>query len=104
MEYQRMDYVTGDKRIFDFVFMKTPNDDWRIYIINFSRLKYGFRNSSSHAAHWLQAPGETYKYICWQGRITTLEQAKAVASLWADATALYIKTGEKFDNIVARLI
>ena len=103
MDFERLEYISGDgSQHYDFVFMDCGPIGWRIYIIN--RIRYGFRKKSSHAAHWLKMEGETYKYICWEGKINTLEQAKAVASLWADATAQYIKYGSKFDDIVARLM
>jgi hypothetical protein len=87
---------------FDFVFMDCgPAIGWRIYIIN--NIDYKGRDSSSQATHWLHDDGETFKYICWAGRISTLEQAKTVAALWADTIMLYIRTGESFDKIVKRL-
>jgi len=87
---------------FDFVFMDCGEAiGWRIYIIN--NIDYKGRSTSAHATHRLHASGETYKYICWAGRIATLEQAKTIASLWADATTLYIRTGESFDKIAKRL-
>lgn len=86
---------------FDFVFWHlSQNEGWRIYIIN--HIDYGSHNQSSPAAHWLHDDLDTYPYICWAGTIDTLDQAKAVASLWADATALYVKPRERrsFNQIV----
>lgn len=104
MDYERLDYTTGDRSLcVDFVFMDCgPVIGWRIYII--SRIDYGSRDASSHASHRLHAPRETYPYICWAGRISTLEEAKAIASLWSDATALYIRNGGSFDEIVRNLL
>ncbi|HCC34155.1 MAG TPA: hypothetical protein DEQ02_00360 [Ruminococcaceae bacterium] len=104
MTYQRIGYTTGDRSLqMDFVFMDGgPAIGWRIYIIN--RMDYKARNTSFHATHRLHTSGETYDYICWAGRIATFEQAKAVASLWSDATALYIRSGVDFDEIVKRLL
>jgi len=87
---------------FDFVFMDCGSSiGWRIYII--SNIDYKGRNTSFHSTHRLHTAGETYHYICWAGRISTLAQAKAVASLWADATTLYIRGNDNFDDIVKRL-
>ena len=87
---------------FDFVFMDCGAAiGWRVYIIN--KIDYTGRNASPYAAHQLHTPGETYPYICWAGRISTLEQAKVVAATWADANMLSIRTGESFDEIVKRL-
>ena len=104
MDYMRIGYTTGDRSLtMDFVFMDCGSSiGWRIYIIN--NVDYKGRNTSFHATHRLQAAGETYMYICWAGKITTLQQAKAVASLWSDATALYIRNGGSFDEIVRRLL
>ena len=98
-----MTYRTSDgSRVIEFYFVDCgPPDGWRIYIL--SRIFYRFRNASPHATHRLHDHGETYDYICWAGHIATLEQAKAIAALWADATALYIRNGGSFDTIAARL-
>ena len=103
MDYVRLDYLTSDRSIrFDFVFMDCGSQiGWRVYIIN--NIDYRGRNTSAHSTHRLHASGETYKYICWNSRISTLEAAKNIASVWADTTAIYIKTGESFDSIVRRL-
>ena len=74
---------------------------WRIYII--SRINYKGRDASFHSTHRLHDSRETHVYICWLGRIATLQQAKAIAALWADTTALYIQDGGTFDAIAARL-
>ena len=104
MDYKRLDYITGDRSLHvDFVFMDCdPPIGWRIYII--SKIDYGVRNTSSHATHRLHAAGETYNYICWNGRIPTLQEAQAIASLWSDAIALYIRNGGSFDEIVNKLL
>ena len=103
MNYQRVTYTTMDRSLeMDFVFMDGGQSiGWRIYIIN--RVDYKGRNTSFHATHRLHASGETYDYICWSGRIATLEDAKKIASLWADTTALYIRNGGSFDAIAKQL-
>lgn len=103
--YERLKYRSSDDSLtFDFVFWHLSEDDgWRIYVIN--SIDYGSHDHTSHDAHWLHDPRDTYKYICWAGKIDTFDQAKAVASLWADATALYVKPNEyrSFNQIVSDL-
>ena len=101
--YQRLQYRSSDDSLtFDFVFWHlSQNEGWRIYIIN--DINYGSHDHSSAVAHWLHDYRDTYPYICWAGTIDTFDQAKAVASLWADATALYIQPHEErsFNQIVS---
>lgn len=103
--YERLQYRSSDDSLtFDFVFWHLSQDEgWRIYIIN--KIDYGPHDHSSHYAHWLHDFRDTYPYICWAGTIETFDQAKAVASLWADATALYVKPNEyrSFNQIVSDL-
>lgn len=75
-DYVRLDYWTSDRSlVVDFVFWDLGiHNGWRIYII--SHIDYQGRDYSSHAAHWLRDPGDSYPYICWDGDIETLEQAK----------------------------
>jgi hypothetical protein len=103
VDYVRLDYMTCDNSMrFDFVFMDCgPSIGWRVYIIN--NIDYRGRNTSAHATHRLHASGETYKYICWLGRINTLEEAKKIVGVWGDVTAIRIRTGEDFDEIVKRI-
>jgi len=103
MEHIRLGYTTGDRSLkMDFVFWDCGSTGWRIYIIN--TVDYKGRDTSFHATHRLHADGETYKYICWAGKISTLEEAKIVASLWADTTAIYVKSHDSFDKIAERLL
>ena len=103
--YERLQYRSSDDSLtFDFVFWHLSKEEgWRIYIIN--GVNYGSHDCSSHAAHWLHDYSDTYPYICWAGKIETYNQAKAVASLWADATALYVRPHEhrNFNQIVRDL-
>ena len=97
-DYIRLDYWTSDRSlVVDFVFWDRGARGWRIYII--SQIDYQGRNCSSHAAHWLHDNDDSYPYICWAGNIETLEQAKSVASLWAECTARYIRSRQSFDDI-----
>jgi hypothetical protein len=104
VNYQRLSYVTYDRSLeVDFVFWDCGAAlGWRVYII--TPINYGIRNTSGHATHRLHYRGDTYPCICWAGRIATLEQAKAVASLWTDATALYIRHGGSFDRFLSGLL
>lgn len=89
--------------MFEFVFYNMGADGWRIYII--TDIDYKGKDAFSHDAHWLKDREDTYRYICWDGKIDTYEQAKAVASLWADCTYLYIndRFNRTFDMIALTL-
>jgi hypothetical protein len=104
VNWERISYVTYDKFLeVDFVFWYCGERiGWRIYIIN--PINYKGRKTSWHATHRLHYPWDTYPCICWKGKIATLEQAKTVASLWTDATSLYIQFGGSFDEIARKLI
>ena len=75
---------------------------WRIYIIDDIPYDANLRNNF-HLTHRLRDRGEDYDYICWGGVIATFEQAKAVASLWADCTSIMLRTGRPFDTICQEL-
>lgn len=99
-QHLRRDYRSRDgTMMFDFLFCQYSDlNTWRIYIIN--RIPYGIRLIHNfHLTHRLHDTGEDYDYICWGGTIATLEQAMAVASLWADCTAEMLRTGRPFDDI-----
>ena len=103
MNFVRLEYTTGDRSLrVDFVFMDCgPAIGWRVYII--SSVDYRGRSSAAYATHRSHDAGETYDYICWRGRISTLQQAKAIASLWADTISIYVRSNESFDTIASRL-
>ena len=107
MNSERMYYRTSDDLMtMDFYFMDCGGSTgWQIYIIN--DIDYKGRDTSSHATHRNHFTGDTYKSICWNSRINTLDEAKAIASLWADTTSRYImlgKNGIGFDEIVKKLL
>lgn len=104
MVYERLDYRTSDgSLVIDFFILYCDDEiGWRIYII--SDIDYKRQNTNGHATHRNHFDGDTYKSICWQGRLNTIEEAKAVAALWGDCTAKYIKGGGSFDSIAARLM
>ena len=103
MDYIRHNYRTSDGSMtVDFLFYNLGLlKGWRIYII--SNIDYGDKNISGHATHRNHFPEDTYPSICWNKRISTLEKARAVASVWADVTALYIKGRGSFDAIARQL-
>lgn len=65
---------------------------WRVYIMD--QPSYGQRASDAHTTHRLSSGGR--QYVCWTTRLRTLEEAKQVAALWAEATQNYIRTGTRF--------
>ena len=74
----------------DYVFtFEQRGDGWRVWIIDTP--DYGGRATSIHATHRLFDNGRPY--ICWDRSLATLDAAKGVAALWADATQEYIRSG-----------
>ena len=104
MRYEYRDYRTSDGSMYigfgfcNLGFLK----GWRIYIIE--DIDYEGRDISYHATHRLYYDGDEYACICWEGKLRSFEEAKAVASLWADCTSLYIQGKGSFDAIAKRLI
>jgi hypothetical protein len=75
---------------FTFRFVWLPSTDtWRVYVER--QPSYESRNAGAHATHRLGLPDRPY--ICWTDRLTSYEDALAVAALWADATQRYIAFG-----------
>ena len=72
--------------VFDFIAL---DDGWRIYIVR--QPSYGGRDESLHVTHRL-IDGDRY-YVCWDSPLRRLNDAKAVAALWADATQSYRRRG-----------
>ena len=60
---------------------------FRIYILEIPRPGMG----SCHVLRDAQGP-----FICWTQSIRSLEAAKAVAALWAEATIVYQRLGRSF--------
>lgn len=100
MKYYRS---RDDRRTFCFLFcLYSDLNTWRIYIIN--DIPYCAAHANNfHLTHRLHDRGEDYDYICWGGAISTIEQAMAVASLWADTTSIMLDTGRPFDTICQEL-
>ncbi len=70
--------------VFDFEYVA---EGWRIYIMN----RIDLRGASAVGLHVLGYPHRPY--ICWAGTIPTLDAAKSVAGLWADAMQGFYTTG-----------
>jgi hypothetical protein len=69
-----------------FRFCFTPlGGDIRIHILEYPG------NGSCHVLH--DARGS---YICWSAGIRSMAAAKAVATMWAEATLVYQRTGRTF--------
>lgn len=104
MEYKRIYYITTyAKMTMDFVFMDCGEDiGWRVYIIN--DIDYKNRNTGGHATHRNHFEGDTYPCICWSAKINTFDEAKAIASLWADTTDLYVRSAGGFDEIAESIL
>jgi len=89
----RLYYRTKDGRAgYRFSYEQQPDGTWLAYII--SQPGYGSRDDGAHSTHRLSDGSR--KYVCWSAPIPSLEQAKQVSALWADATQEYIRTGKRF--------
>lgn len=92
-EHVRLKYRDiDDLMTYEFVFFDYGDDEesWCIYII--SDIDYDTRPSDCHSAHWLKNEDESFRYICWEGEITSFEDALTIASVWADCTTRYIES------------
>lgn len=75
-----------------FIFEEQSDGTWRAYIEE--QPSYRGRPTDTHSTHRL-SDGDR-KYVCWTDPLRSLEEAKQVAALWADATQQYIRTGRGF--------
>ena len=70
-----------------FRFQFTPHGNGiRIHILEFPRPQLG-------SCHVLS---DGRPYICWSGPVSSMPAARAVASMWAEATLVYQRTGRTF--------
>jgi len=89
----RATYRTKDGRAdYSFSYERQSDGTWRAYIV--SQPGYGGRDEGAHPTHRLSSGSR--KYVCWSAPIPSLEQAKRVSALWADATQEYIRSGKRF--------
>ena len=104
MRYEIKDYRASDgSMLIEFGFCNLGLlKGWRIYI--HEDIDYEGKNTSGHATHRLHYKGDTHSCICWKGKIRNIDEAKAIAKLWADCTSLYIKGEGDFDTIARRLM
>ena len=80
-------YISYDRSsYFRFCFARCA-DGIRIYVLVFPRPEVG----SCHVLR--DAFGS---YICWTDSIPSMESAKSIAALWAEATLLYQRSGRAF--------
>jgi hypothetical protein len=83
----------GPRQIdYGFSYEQQSDDSWRVYIT--SQPGYGGRADDAHTTHRYSDGGR--RYICWSATIRTLEQARQVSAMWADATEKYIHAGTRF--------
>ena len=86
-------YRTQDgKADYRFSFEEIDHNQWRVYILE--QPSYGSRSSGSLETHRLRDGKRTS--ICVTKTITSLHEARRLASLWADCTQKYIRQGSKF--------
>lgn len=75
-----------------FEIVQLSSGNFRIFILESP--DYCGRDEGCHPTHRLSDAGR--KYVCWDGPIRSVQQAKQVAALWADSTQRYIKHGTRF--------
>ena len=95
METRVLNYRTKDGQTdYRFSFEEQRDSTWRAYIVR--QPSYQGRSEGAHITHRLSDEGR--KYVCWDSPLRSLSQAKSVASLWADLTQRYIRTGASFES------
>lgn len=88
-----MYYRTRDGEAdYKFSFEEQPEGDWLPFIL--AQPGYQGRDTACDPTHRLIERGR--HYVCWTDPLDTLEDARAVAAMWADRTQEYIRTGKKF--------
>lgn len=93
MDRHRCYYRTSDGSAdYGFSFEERSDGTWRAYIEQ--QPSYRGRAEDAHSTHRLSDGSR--KYVCWTTPLHSLEEAKQVASLWADETQKYIRTGRGF--------
>lgn len=70
-------------------------DRYRIYILD--QPLYHGRADDLHSTHRYHSPTSGH-YICWDGRLGSLDDILYVASEWAERTLRYVRHGTPFDN------
>ena len=89
----RLFYRTSDGVAdYCFSFEGEADGSFRAYIVD--QPSYGARDTGLHATHRLTNAGRYY--VCWDRPLQSVEDARRVAALWADATQEYIRSGRRF--------
>ena len=83
---------TNGRSDYNFWINRMEDGDYRIYVRDHP--SYGSRDTGDVATHRLRDSHGAY--ICFTGRITTMEQARSLAATWADKTESYILHGKRF--------
>jgi len=105
MDFAKFGYTTPDGALYaDFLYVDGgPSLGWRIYVL--SDIDFKGKDSSFEATLLMQEADEEYPYIFWNSPLATLDEARTSASLWADATNIYIQEGgNSSDEISRRLL
>ncbi len=90
---ERIYYRTKDGRAdYGFELCTLSDGTERAYIT--SQPSYQGRDDSFHPTHRLS--DSKGRYVCWNTPVRSREGMKQIASLWADCTQDYIRTGKRF--------
>jgi len=84
-------YTTSRGRTYEFSFEHQSDGSIRPYIVR--QPSYGSRDSGCHATHRLHDNATGRPYICWDKKLTSVQDAAKVAAGWAARTDVYIDTG-----------
>ena len=77
--------------------LRNNTTGWAIHIL--AQPGYGHRSTNLRDTHRLRtARGELL--VCWTGTLVSAVNAYRVAMLWAEATCVYITTGQSFDAAI----
>lgn len=111
MKYEHIFYKTSDGLLdIEFLFLDLgDNLGWRGYVLNNINYKQFSSNRSdiytdTHLyidtnQHRYIDKNKDYPYICWTKEIHSLEAMKALAVMWSEITAYYIRYGGTFPEI-----
>ena len=86
---RNIQYRASNGEDFAFEFEFGPGHGWRVYIM--SQPDYGPRSRGEHETHRYNVGSRPH--ICWDTEILTVEDARQIAAMWAEATLNYIATG-----------
>lgn len=115
MRYEHNFYKTSDGLLdIEFLFLNLGQTiGWRAYVL--SHINYKMFSASRSDVYtdthlYIDAnkhryidKGKDYPYICWTKPIHSLETMRALAKMWSEITAYYIRFGGSFPNIQKQL-